>query len=289
MAIAKVVIVYNPKSTSGKSEQIAKRFAAKVRRIAKIETSTIATEYAGHAETIAKEIADGDPEVMIVSASGDGGYHEVINGVLNSANPKTTTGVLPAGNANDHYSFMHRSDAVRRIAGGRRDIIDVIEVRSSKGWVRYAHSYVGIGLTSQVIKVLDQYDYSPVREIRLAFWHSLKVRPVRINVRGESKRLDNLLFLNAGRMSKIIKTSGKASIADGKFEIIEVAAGAKWDLLGYVFKAITIGVDNARQRSVYSFTCEQNMGVQLDGETKQLEKGESLTIRSRQRVLHCIV
>lgn len=286
--VRRLVVIYNPAST-GKSRQVAERFAARVQRRIGMPVELIATEHRGHGEILARKAAQRDRHTMIISASGDGGYHEVVNGILQSNNPDAITGLLPAGNANDHYSFMHHGDVIRRIGTGRAEHIDVLQVTSSTGWTRYAHSYAGVGLTSQINDLLKQYEYHPVREFRLAFWKALNVKPVRVSVAGKTKRLDNLLFLNAGRMSKMIKMSGRASISDGKFEIMEIKAGAIMDLASYFLRAITVGVSNAKQVKTYEFTCEHDMGLQMDGERTQLYAGETITVIIVPRALHCII
>ena len=68
----------------------------------------VPTEFAGHARDLARSVAAaGAP--LIVSVSGDGGYNEVVNGVMDVPASRAVCTVLPAGNANDH----HRSRPVR--------------------------------------------------------------------------------------------------------------------------------------------------------------------------------
>lgn len=286
--VRRLVVIYNPAST-GKSQLTAERFAARIQRRLGLPVELMATEHRGHGEVLARRAAQRDPHTMIISASGDGGYHEVVNGILESRNPDAITGLLPAGNANDHYGFMHHGDVIQRIKSGRAEHIDILTIQSSAGWTRFAHSYAGVGLTSQINDLLKQYEYNPLREFHLAFHKALNITPIRLTVAGKTKRLDNLLFLNAGRMSKMIRTSGRASISDGKFEIIEIKAGAVIDLARYFFHAITFGVSDAKQARTYEFTCEHDMGLQMDGERKQLYAGETITISITPRALHCII
>jgi diacylglycerol kinase family enzyme len=70
------------------------------------------TDFAGHARDLARSVAvSGGP--LIVSVSGDGGYNEAVNGVLDVPASRAVCTVLPAGNANDH----HRSRPVRSLTG----------------------------------------------------------------------------------------------------------------------------------------------------------------------------
>lgn len=286
--VGRIVVIYNPKST-GNSYELARRFQRKVRRALDIPVTLVGTKSMGHGETLAKKYAELYEHCMIVVSSGDGGYHEAVNGVLGSARPETVLGLLPGGNANDHYNFIHHGDVVKRIGVGRTQHLDVLKITSSKGWTRYVHSYAGLGLTAQLNDVLSQYDSNPLREAGLVVRHLFEVRPVSVMRRGKRKRLDNLLFLNGGRMSKFVKNDRSASITDGKFEVVEFRGGDIRSLLRHVFRALTIGLDYGRPMKMYTFTCCQNMSMQMDGEQVELHKDERITITVDSKRLRCII
>ena len=149
------IVIFNPNST-GNSESNAREFARRLEKAnTNVSVDVIATEYAGHAEKIASEHA-GDAKTLIVSSSGDGGYNEVINGVLKS-NGKCAVAVLPSGNANDHYNALASDDLVANIKRGKTREIEAIKIESrvdGKTWQRYAHSYVGFGITPKIGKEL---------------------------------------------------------------------------------------------------------------------------------------
>ena len=57
-----------------------------------------------------------------------------------------TTGLLPAGNATDHYHNLHTTDTVKQILTADISEVDLLLIktrRSGKAWERYAHSYIG--------------------------------------------------------------------------------------------------------------------------------------------------
>lgn len=286
--VRRIVVIYNPKST-GNSYELARRFQRKVRRTLDIPVTLVGTKSMGHGEELAREYADKNEDCMIVVSSGDGGYHEAVNGVLGSTRPETILGLLPGGNANDHYNFIHHGDVVKRIGVGRTQHLDVLKVTSSRGWTKYVHSYAGLGLTAQLNDVLSQYDFNPLREAGLVVRHLFDVRPVSVMRRGKQKRLDNLLFLNGGRISKFVKNDRAASITDGKFEVIEFRAGDIKSLLRHVFRAMTIGLDYGRPMKTYTFTSCQDMGMQMDGEQIELHKDERITITVDSKRLRCII
>lgn len=286
--VDRIVVIYNPRSTR-RSRDLAVRFQRRAHRRLRIPVHVRTTEYPSHAAEIACEFAEADGGTMIVSCSGDGGFHEVINGILTSRAPGTVLGLLPGGNANDLYGYMHHGDVFRRISVGRAEHIDVLRVESSAGWVQYVHSYAGVGMTSQINDVLSKHDFNPLREAGLVLKHLFEIRPVRVFVRGQHKHLDSLLFLNSGRMSKVVKTTGDVSISDGRFELFEIGAGNPSDLLLHFLKSMTIGLDEAKHVKRYSFTCEHDMSMQLDGERMQLKAGERLTITCETKRLRCII
>lgn len=284
----RIVVIYNPKST-GATRERSLRFQRRAQTYLGIPVEIIATLHRGHAEELARAYAESDDQTMIISCSGDGGYHEVVNGALTSKKPSTVLGLLPGGNANDHYAHMHTPQLLRRISTGQISTIDVLRIRSSAGWERYAHSYVGIGMTAELNEILQRYDFHPLREIHLVVKHIFRTRPVRITVSGKKERYDSLLFLNTNRMSKFVKTGPAASIQDGKFELVLLKKGSVTQIVQHVVRAATVGFRNARQMNSFSFTCRQDMPIQMDGEQRQLSTGETITIEIVPRAINCII
>lgn len=74
-AYPKTAIIYNPKST-GKSVVMAKQFFELVRqKLPGQPAELIETTHAGHGGELAYAITQKTPGAVIVSVSGDGGYH----------------------------------------------------------------------------------------------------------------------------------------------------------------------------------------------------------------------
>src|SRR4051812_13045559 len=77
-----VAIIYNPNST-GNAEENAKQLQADLRSsLPGLAVRLLPTERAGHAIELAYGFAKKHKNPLIVAASGDGGYNEVINGAL---------------------------------------------------------------------------------------------------------------------------------------------------------------------------------------------------------------
>lgn len=287
MKIQSVVVIYNPNST-GPSRKNAEQFVAKLRYAGVTARSTIPTKRRGHAKTLARQYAERPTPTMIISSSGDGSYNEVINGILRSKNPEAVAGVLPSGNANDHWNFLHHGNTVQRIKHGDVEQIDVLKI-SCGSWHRYAHSYIGLGMTPQIGEVLTKNKLNPLKEFWLVLTHFFKVRPVKIAVDGDTRRFDHLVFSNIGRMSKYLKVADHGTIHDGEFAVIEVKSGTIGGLTSYIFRAASTGVRADTTTNRYVFTCLRPLKIQLDGEVVEFDEGDEITITSEQQLLSTIV
>jgi diacylglycerol kinase family enzyme len=287
--IKEIIIIYNPNST-GDGKRNAEELQQQLAKASSIHVTLTPTKFAGHAEKIVQAL-DNKDDTMIISSSGDGGYHEVINGVLshNETTSKLITGLLPSGNANDHYHSVHHGDLVERIVAGDVDTIDLLKVTVGE-WTRYAHSYAGIGLTPHIGEQLTQATLNPFKEVWLSIRYYLNFRPVKIYTNTGVHRYDSLIFSNVKRMSKYLTLSTKAKLDDGKFEVTGSKAGSFGKLLGHLFKATTVGLtEEAERSSSYTFTSRRAIALQLDGEVYRFGPNSTITITMALRALRCIV
>jgi diacylglycerol kinase family enzyme len=287
--IKKIIIIYNPKST-GDGKTNAEALQRAVAAVADISVTLQPTDFAGHAEEIVRQL-DNMPSTMVISSSGDGGYHEVVNGILSHGekSSRIIAGLLPSGNANDHYHAIHHDDIVQRITQADVRRIDVLKVTVGD-WSRYAHSYVGIGITPHIGEKLTEATLNPFNEVWLTLRHLFSFRPVRIRVDNAIRRYDNLTFSNIHRMSKHLTLSKDAKIDDGKFEITSSKTGSASTLIKHLLKASTVGLtEEADQRTSYSFTSIRPLALQIDGEVFHFDAGTKVIISIAHKALHCIV
>jgi diacylglycerol kinase (ATP) len=287
--IKKIIIIYNPYST-GNGKKNAEDFQKKLTAATDVAVTLQPTDFAGHAEEMVRALENRD-DTMVISSSGDGGYHEVINGVLSHGEPtsKIITGLLPSGNANDHYHSVHGGDLIDRIIKGDAQTIDLIQVTVGN-WTRYAHSYAGIGLTPHIGEKLTQAKLNPINEIWLAIRYYLNFRPVKISTETGVHHYDSLIFSNVERMSKYLTLSKKAKLDDGKFEVIGSKAGSFSKLLGHLFKATTVGLtDDADRVSSYTFTSRRSIALQMDGEVYRFGPNSTITVSMARKALRCII
>ncbi len=133
----RVVLIFNSHST-GLAPQLAEELRADlIGRLPGVQIAMMPTESAGHARGLALEAAQvGRP--LIVSVSGDGGYNEVVDGVMQSGNPDVICAVMAAGNANDHRRTTRQRPLAEAIVAGDVQRVDLL--RLSTGPVRARRS-----------------------------------------------------------------------------------------------------------------------------------------------------
>src|SRR3954453_4575738 len=137
----RVVLIYNP--DAGKVPvYLAERLRADLaRRLPDVPVQVRHTEAAGHARELARAAAvDGGP--LIVSVRGDGGFNEVVNGVMDVPGTGAVCAVMAGGNANDHRRSTRRQALIEAITGGGVRRIDLLRLRVGTGpqqCSRYAH------------------------------------------------------------------------------------------------------------------------------------------------------
>jgi diacylglycerol kinase (ATP) len=289
----KICIIYNPIST-GSSRHNAEEFAKRLKK--KLPASTtlevLATKHAGHGKVLAHDYAKAIPNCLIISSSGDGGYHEIVNGVIESGSTTASVGLLPSGNANDHYNALHTANIIRRIVESEKKLIDVLEVtirENKKVHRRYAHSYAGIGLTPDVGKELNKRPLNRLTEVWIVVKQLLSRRSVKIRVNKKVYRYDSLVFSNIPRMSKVLSLSKTSSICDGMFEVNGIQKSNFYTLLRYLVRASTVGLEEEQQVTTFTFTCLQALSLQIDGEIYECKKGAGVTISCLQKRLPTII
>lgn len=286
-----IAIIYNPNSTSGKAKQLAEGLAKEL--TPKLEQRTlemVATEHAGHAEELAYELAIRRQAILLISASGDGGYNEVINGAMRAQaeGAKPVCAVLPAGNANDHYSDTSRSTLPEAIVKGETNNVDLLYIKVERGGKkaleRYAHSYIGLGLTPVVAAELNRHSLNAFREIIIVLRSFLRFRPFQIKVENHILTLDSLIISHIGRMAKVFNFE-RSDLDDGVFEITILPHGHKMKFIYKLVKAAISGLKPDRRDSEYILSTEKAMPMQLDGEVISLEAGDKVTIQNARQML----
>jgi diacylglycerol kinase family enzyme len=270
-----LVIVYNPNST-GDAQQRAEELRNGVAELAPdLEVRMRPTEYAGHAREIARdEASSGAP--LLVSVSGDGGYNEVVDGVMQAGDTKAAAAVLAAGNANDHRRVTAERPLVEAIAAGTTQKLDLLRLTVGDGsadgaaQVRYAHSYIGLGITPVVAVELERRGKGSFREIVTTVRAFSRFRPFAVRLEnGERQEFDSLVFANIAEMAKYA-TLSEGEPDDGRFEVVMLPHKSKWRVLATAVRAAVSGLGDQPSVREYTFSTIDPMPLQVDGELVEL-------------------
>jgi diacylglycerol kinase (ATP) len=281
-----VDIIFNPNST-GEAPEMARTLHDRLTEILSYspDLRLVPTEHAGHAITLAREAAQRTTKALVVSVSGDGGYNEVVNGVMESGNPSAVCAVMGAGNANDHRRTTATKPLAEAIAEGDVRHIDLLRVTVGEGEdseMSYAHSYVGFGLTPVMAIDLEKGSKGALKEMVSVIKTFSKFRPFEIlTTDGRRRRFDSMLFANIAEMAKYATLSEAGNeAADGMFEVIVFPHVAKWRILLLAIRAATKGLGDQPSVHNYEFTAVKPIPYQMDGEVKSLPARTRFLIES---------
>ena len=289
-----ITIIYNPHS-AGPSEKLARKLQAQLHKAQpRQKVELVPTEFARHAEALAEQFALASKHPLVISASGDGGYNEVINGLMKAKRQgaRPTAGLLPAGNANDHHRNVHQGDIVDSIINGKTQAIDLLVLNSisqGKPVERFAHSYIGMGLTSQAGKEFNKAKLNRFNEVMIAIKVLFSITPIRLKINRQINAYDSVMMSNVRSMSKYFSVSSRAKVNDGKFELTIFRWRSKLKIIRYVIEASTRGMPVANQTSHFTFGTTHPTSVQLDGEILMLDADCKATVTLKHNALRCVV
>ena len=280
-AFDRIVVIFNPPST-GEAPSIAQELREGLSdRLPDVLVELSPTQHQGHARDLARAAA-GAGRPLVVSVSGDGGYNEVVDGMMQAGNPDAVAAVVAAGNANDHRRTTRERPMLEAIVAGDVRRIDLLRMTVGQGpsaYVRYAHSYIGMGLTPVVAIELEKGGKGSFREIVSVVRTFARFRPFSIRTEdGQRRRFDSLIFANITQMAKYATLSETGQPDDGAFEVITVPHTSKWRVLVAAVKAATRGLGPQPTATHYGFTPLKPIPLQLDGELFDLEAGTPVSI-----------
>ncbi len=287
MAYSAILIIYNPNS-SGNAELKANRLAERLRKRDVKNIHIEPTKHAGHAEDLAYQGAKKYARPLIISVSGDGGYNEVVNGVMRAKKdfPKRspTCAILAAGNANDHRRSVRKRPLTWGITHAEPEPMDLLHITIARGKNkidRYAHSYAGIGFSSHAAHQLAKEDLGPIKEVLIVARSVFTFRPVAISKgNGKVQRYDSLVFANIHHMSKFFHVGSRADINNGSFRVAAVPYRSQWWLLRIIlnFLLLFFGLKRLPQQDFYEFGVPRSALMHLDGEIIKIPANAHVTV-----------
>jgi diacylglycerol kinase (ATP) len=287
----RIVIIFNPHST-GSAPELAEELRDELaERLPTAPLTLCPTQHAGHARKLARDAA-GSGRPLVVSVSGDGGYNEVVDGVMRAGNDQAVCAVRAAGNANDHRRVTRQRPLADAIVAGEVRRIDLLRLTVGTGptaQVRYAHSYIGVGLTPVVAVDLEKGGKGSWKEIVSVVRAFSRFRPFPIKLEdGRRRNIDSLVFANISEMAKYATLSDDGRPDDGRFEVITQRRTGKLRVLGTVVRALTRGLGPQPSATHYAFTTLAPMPLQLDGELLELDADTLVAVDIAPRALATI-
>ncbi len=239
------------------------------------------TRYPGHAQELAAAAAaTGRP--LIVAISGDGVYNEVVNGIMDVEGSRALSAVAAGGNANDHRRSTRRMPLVAAIIDGRARHLDLLRltVRSNDAlWSRYAHSYIGLGLTPLMAIGLKKDKTGAVMELISVMRTFNSLEPVEIvRAGGEQELYDSLVFANVARIAKYGRMSNSGRPDDGLFEVVSCPHRSRWRIASMVLRAATVGLGKQPRISRCDFATTKATPIQIDGEVMHADAHSQVII-----------
>jgi diacylglycerol kinase family enzyme len=291
-----IAIIYNPIST-GNAPSMARQLEKSIQKDSSLplKSTLTPTQRAGHAEELAEKISLKYKRPLIISVSGDGGYNEVINGAMSAKNRATSAkpvvAVVGAGNANDHRRVMRDEPILKLINRNQPRPMDLLHISTSNTDIpleRYAHSYIGFGLSPQVALRLNRHKLNKIREIIIVVKTFFTFKPLVVIHKGKTTRYDSLVFANINEMAKVLKFRDEPKIRDGKFELIRAVHTNRFHLVRHLLATATVGADNPPSYRKYSFRLPRAADLQLDGEVERTAAGAAVTITSCQDAIDAL-
>jgi diacylglycerol kinase (ATP) len=284
-----VEIVFNPNSTGDaqeRAEELAKQLAE---RAPELPVQLRPTERAGHGREIARDAAlAGRP--LVVSVSGDGGYNDVVNGLMDAGADSAYAAVLAAGNANDHRRVTRERPLADAILDGDVSKLDLLRMSVDDGReLRYAHSYIGLGITPTVALELEKGGKGSIREVISTIRTFSRFRPFQIETDSGTETFDSVIFANIREMAKFAVLSEEGRPDDGRFEVVVLRHTAKWRVLATAVRAAIRGLGPQPTAREYRFRTVDPMPVQVDGEVSEFERGVAVTVEIVPGALHTVL
>lgn len=283
----RVVLVFNP-AKAGMADRIAEVQRDLAVELPDLQIDLMPTEFAGHARDLARSVAAGGAP-LLVSVSGDGGYNEVVNGVMDVPASRAVCAVLPAGNANDHHRSMTARPLAEVIRKGRVHHIDLLRITfggAHLGEVRYAHSYVGFGLTPLMAIGIEKGGKGKILELISVARTLSHLKPFElVRADGATARFDSLILANISRMAKYGTVSESNHPDDGRFEVVTLPHSGRWKMALMTLRAVTLGLGHQPSVSSYAFTTRDAVPCQIDGEVVHVPAGTHVLVESAKGAL----
>lgn len=236
-----MLFIINPISGKGKKAKIAQLLLAKGYKVA-------FTEYAGHAEVLAREAT----EDVVVAVGGDGTVNEVARGIVGT---EKALGIIPCGSGDGlarHLGLSHNIEkALRTIEQGECKRMDTAEVNG-----RLFLSVCGVGFDAVVS---ERFAKSGKRGLANYIRQGLKTwrnyTPEKYIIEIDGKEIDvEALFITVGNSDQWgnnAKITPLADCCDGILDITIVEKFSVWEMPWLALRLMTGTLQRSRKVHCY--------------------------------------
>ena len=164
-------------------------------------------------------------DITIFSVGGDGTLNEVVNGLANS---KAKLGIIPVGSGNDFY---------RTFKNFKDNKVDLGKVNN-----KYFINVASLGLDAQIASYANEIKNGKLSNESvyiLSLIHEyFKFKPININIDGINKDSTIFTVCNGKYYGGGFKISPNAKLNNGMFDIIDVKALNKLEIIPLVIKLV---------------------------------------------------
>lgn len=285
------IIIINPKSGNSSKINIIKKIESYFSS-RNINYKLIKTEYAGHAEEIAKEYAD--KAEKIIAAGGDGTVNEIARAIKGTS---TALGIIPLGSGNglarDLHISMRLDTALRTITNGDKRTIDYGIINKHPFFCT-----CGTGFDASVsLKFSNSNRRGLITYIEDTLTEWLNYSPIEYTITIDDEKPKNIkAFLiacaNASQYGNNAYIAPEANISDGIMNVTIVEPFNMFDIPGLVIQLFTNSID--KNSKIKTFECKRlhitsdiDNPAHFDGEPLAL--GKEIDIEIINKGIHVIV
>lgn len=236
-----MIFIVNPISGKGRSKRLANKLLAKGYKV-------LFTEYAGHAEKLAREAID----EVVVAVGGDGTVNEVARGLVGS---NKALGIIPCGSGDGlarHLGISHNTNkALKRIENGECKCMDAAEING-----RLFFSVCGVGfdaVVSERFAKCGKRGLANYIKQGLRTWKEYAPERYTIEIDGTSIETDALFITigNSDQWGNGAKITPLADCCDGILDITVVGEFGAFALPGMAYRLMTGTLDRSQRVHCY--------------------------------------
>jgi diacylglycerol kinase (ATP) len=244
-----VPLIHNPVSGSARGGLLLRK-AESLLALKGVPVKPVATERAGHATDLARDLAKAGHKTLLV-LGGDGTLSEAANGILSlPAAQRPTLGFIPGGTGNDFlrdFGIADLETAADVIADGKAVAVDAVDVRWDGGR-HYSINVLGCGLAAKAgarfgksFRWLGRKGYDVASAIEIA---TMAACPTRLVLDGKEIQGDFPLVMacNSVHTGGAMPMAPDADPTDGLLDVLYVQDIGKAEILGLLATKLRKGL-----------------------------------------------